>query len=117
MSDASRGFTKMRDLVFKNITSDDKRKRILQAQEVISDNGMLTKIRRGFVYLIKPVKQAKGKVEQPEVCIIKSIDTKLKIEKLFLKIKGGLYAVNKGQLYFLSFCHSLRVDIQKDMAG
>jgi len=102
----------MRDLIFKNLTSDDKRKRVLQAQETISDNGVLTKIKRGFVCLVRPITEVKNRVEQPEVYIIKSCDTKLKREKMFLKIKGGLYAVNKGELYFLSFCHSLRINIQ-----
>ena len=105
----------MRDLIFKNLVSDDRKKRILQAQEIISNDGVRTEIYRGFVCLIKPAEETKDQTEQPQVYITKYHDTKLQTEKLLLKIKGGLYAINNGELYFLSFCHSLRVNIRQEV--
>lgn len=108
---------KMRDLIFRNLTSQDKRKKVLQAQEIINDKGVLTKIYRGFVCFLKPAYEVKNAIEHPEIHIVKSVDDSQHRETLLLKVKGGLYAVNKGELYFLSFCHSLRINIQKNLSN
>ncbi len=102
----------MRDMVFKNLTSHDKRKRVLWASETINEDGILTKIHKYLIYIIKEVKKDKMvKASKPEIHVLKHRNTKEKTEKFHIKMKGNIYCVAHDKCYFVTFCHTLKIDL------
>ena len=51
------------------------------------------------------------KTDKPEIFIQKYRDTKEKTEKFHIKIKGGVYCMNKEKSFFVIFCHTLKIDL------
>ena len=91
----------MRDMVFKNLTSQDKRKRVLWASETINEDGILTKIHKYLIYIIKEVKKEDAhKTDKPEIFVLKLRNTREKIERFQVKMKGGIYCVSKEKCFF-----------------
>jgi hypothetical protein len=104
--------TAMRDMVFKNLTSTDKRKRVLWASETINEDGILTRIHKYLIYIVKEVKKEEVRTtERPEVYVIKCRDTKEKTEKFQIKMKGGIYCLTKTRYFYVNFCHTLKIDL------
>lgn len=104
----------MRDMVFKNLTSQDKRRRILWASETINEDGILTKIHKYLIYIIKEVKKDNvHKIDQPEVFVSKNRNTQDKTEKFHIKMRGGLFCTAQGKYFFVNFCHTLKIDLSK----
>ncbi|MDD5018905.1 MAG: hypothetical protein PHH75_02405 [Candidatus Omnitrophica bacterium] len=102
----------MRDMVFKNLTSMDKRKRVLWASETFNEDGILTKIHKYLIYIIKEVPvQEDYQNEKPDVFVLKCRDTREKTEKFHIRMKGGIYCLAKGKCFFVSFCHTLKIDL------
>ncbi len=102
----------MRDLVFKNLTSKDKSRRVLCAREKIEEDGITTRIKKHLIYAIRQT--SKGETAQkikPELFIIKEKDSKTKKESFFIKMKGGMYANCNKKLLHIDFLHSLRIDL------
>jgi hypothetical protein len=101
----------MRDLVFKNLTSYSKKRRILASSEVMDSQGVRRIIRRHFVCIVKPVKDVNTDNKPlPYLYVLKKRDNQGKNEKFFCRIKGSLFAVNKGKLFLILFMHSLKID-------
>ena len=104
----------MRDMIFKNLTSQDKRKRVLWASETINENGLLTKIHKYLIYIVKEVKKEDvRKPEKPEIYVLKLRDTGDRIERFQIKMKGGIYCLTKERYFFVSFCHTLKIDLSQ----
>jgi len=102
----------MRDMIFKNMTSQDRKKRVLWASETINEDGILTKIHKYLIYIVKEVKKEDAhKTEKPEVFVIKHRNTKDKTEKFQIKMKGSVYCLAKEKCFYVSFCHTLKIDL------
>lgn len=102
----------MRDLVFKNLTSLDKRRKILWASETINEDGILTKIHKYLIFIVKESKKEDiHSTPQPEIYVIKHRDTREKIEKLQIKMKGSIYCFSKQKYFYITFCHTLKIDL------
>jgi len=103
---------KMRDLLFKNLTSEDHRRRIIASHEVVDKQGVRSVIRRHFIYMLKEISDEHN-IEKPlpYLYVLKEHNTKEHKEKFFCKIKGSLCAINKGKLFLIVFMHSLRIDL------
>jgi hypothetical protein len=102
----------MRDMVFKNLTSPDKKKRVLWASETINENGILTKIHKYLIYIVKEIKKEEvKKTEKPEIYVTKFRCTKEKMEKFQIKMKGGIFCLTKEKYFYVSFCHTLKIDL------
>jgi hypothetical protein len=99
----------MRDIVFKNLTSQDRKKRIIASCEVSEGQGIRSTIRRHFVCIVREVAQAQADKPLPEVFIIKERNHKEHQERFFCKIKGNVYALANQKLYSVAFVHSLRI--------
>jgi hypothetical protein len=101
----------MRDLLFKNLTSADKRKRIISTSEITDRSGMHSIIRRHFVCLVKEINN--NEMEKPLSCVyvVKEHNNKEQREKFFCRIKGSIYAVNNGKLFLILFSHSLKITL------
>lgn len=102
----------MRDLLFKNLTSDDRRRKIIASSEIVEKQGVRSIIRRHFICMVKEI-EAGSRIEKPlpHVYILKEHNTREQKERFFCKIKGSLCAVNKGKLFLVIFMHSLKIDL------
>ncbi|MFC1703649.1 hypothetical protein ACFL1E_02565 [Candidatus Omnitrophota bacterium] len=101
----------MRELLFKNLTSVDKGRKILSLSEVFTQNGVVSHISRKFIYFIKEVPAVVKDTAEPQFYIFKQQDSKQKVEEIFIKIKGHLYTFNGDGIFLVSFCHSLKINI------
>ncbi|MFA5410626.1 MAG: hypothetical protein WC321_02035 [Candidatus Omnitrophota bacterium] len=101
----------MRDLLFKNLTSTRKKRRIIISSEVIDKEGVRSIIRRHFVCLLKEVKDNKFPAPEPYIYILKERNTREQKEKFFCRIKGSLYAVNNHKIFLITFTHSLKITL------
>jgi len=105
----------MRDLLFKNLTSQDKRKRIIASSEVVDDAGVRSIIRRHLICLVKEVNPQRQNERirkfAPCLYILKQENTKEQKKKFICRIKGSVYAVNNGRLFLILFTHSLRINL------
>ena len=99
----------MRDLVFKNLTSSDKRRKMISSCEVIDKPGVHSVIQRHFVCILKEVQKAEDSKPLPYLYVLKEHDTKEHIEKFFCKIKGNVFITNQGKLFLVLFMHSLKI--------
>jgi hypothetical protein len=100
----------MRDLVFKNLTSLERKRRILASSEIMDSQGMRRVIQRHFVCIVKPVKDTNGERPLPYLYVLKKKDNREHKEQFFCRIKGSVLAVNNGKLYLILFMHSLKIN-------
>lgn len=100
----------MRDLLFKNLTSNDKKRRVLVTSETTEKEGVRSTVHRHFVYIVREVKD-KSSVEKhtPYIYVLKERNNKEQREKFFCRMKGRAYVVSKGKLYLILFMHSLKI--------
>jgi hypothetical protein len=101
----------MRDLLFKNLTSEDKRRRIIASSEITDKEGVHTAIHRHFICIIKEVKDNKCGQPLPSISVLKERNTKEQREKFLCRIKSSVYAVNNGRLFLILFMHSLKINL------
>lgn len=111
----------MRDLLFKNLTSQDKRKKIIASSEVTDNAGVRSIIRRHFICLVKEINPDRQNKQvnrvAPCVYILKQENTKEQKKQFFCRIKGSVYAVNNGRVFLILFTHSLRINLIALNAG
>lgn len=101
----------MRDLVYKNLTSGDKKRKIVASSEIIDRQGIHSVVRRHFICIIKEVKDNKVDNTVPYVYVLKKRDTKEHREEFFCRIKGSVFAVSNGRLFMILFMHSLKINL------
>jgi len=101
----------MRDLVFKNLTSEDKKRRIIATSEVFDQQGVRNIIHRHFVCVVREIKDTHIQRPLPYLYVLKERNTQEQRERFFCRIKGSMYAVCNGRLYLVRFMHSLKVNI------
>lgn len=102
----------MRDLTFKNLTSSDKRKRIISSSETADEEGVHILIRRHFVCLVREIEGTTVKKQDSSLSVIRIRNTREQRERFFSKFKGSICAVSKGKLFLISYIHSLVVDLE-----
>lgn len=103
----------MRNLVFKNLTLKNKGRRIISAKETINEDGIITKIDKHLIYIIRESKSTEdqnSKIEH-ELFITKEKNTCLRTESFLIKMKGGMFANCNSKLYVVNFLHSLKIDL------
>ena len=101
----------MRDLLYKNLTSTDRGRKIITSSETTDKEGIHSVVRRHFTCMIKPIQDADIAKPDPYLFVIKQRNTKEKKEHYFCKIKGSLLAVNQEQLLLVSFVHTLSIEL------
>ncbi len=101
----------MRDLVFKNLTSLDKKRRIVVSSETMDKEGIHSVIHRHFACMVKEVKD--GNMQRMPHClnVIKERNNKDHTERFFCKIKGNLFAISQGKIFEIAFMHSLKINL------
>ena len=101
----------MRDLLYKNLTSPNRGRKIIASSEIADKEGVHSVVHRHFAYIVKSIKNTDVIKAQPYLFVLKERNTKLKREHFFCKIKGSVLAVNKGSLYQVLFVHTLSVNL------
>jgi hypothetical protein len=103
----------MRDLLFKNLTSQDHRRRIITSAETSEKEGVRSIIRRHFICSVKEVTNITEKTRAlPYVYVLKKRNTHSQSERFFCKIKSNLLAVHEGRLFLINFMHTLNIMLQ-----
>ncbi len=113
----------MRELLFKNITSGNKKRKDLYVSETFDKDGITTMTQRHSTYIIgacnkfnkleevlewkKTVGSNAGK---RHIFIIKKHDTKLNKDMFICDVIGKFYAVTGCDIYSVAFKHSFEVD-------
>ncbi len=101
----------MRDLLFKNLTSSDRKRKIIASAEISDKQGVRSIIRRHFVCIAKEVEHNKAEKPLPYVRVIKEHNSREQKEKFFCKIKGSVYVICNGRIFLIVFMHSLRINL------
>jgi hypothetical protein len=101
----------MRDLLFKNLTSIDKKRKVVVSSETMDREGIHSVIQRHFACIVKEVKDGKMQRLPHYLNVIKERDNKEHREKFFCKIKGNIFAISEGKIFEILFMHSLRITL------
>jgi hypothetical protein len=99
----------MRDLLYKNLTSADRSRRVIASSEVTDKEGVHSVVRRHFGCIVKQVEKADVEKPAPYLYVLKERNTLEKREHFFCKVKGSLLAVNKGKFFLVVFVHTLSI--------
>ncbi len=113
----------MRELVFKNLTSLDHKKRDLFVEETIEKNGIKAKTTRRCLYFIKGKTLIKDSCDLEEVTkmketnesihrhfhVLKERNSEDGIDKLICKVAGTFYAMVNEYLYHIVFFHTFMI--------
>ncbi len=99
----------MRDLVFKNLISNQKKRGIISSSEVVEKQGIRSIIRRHFIYMLKEINEKSLKERPPYLYVLKEKNTKEQREKFFCRLKGSVYIINQGKPFLILFMHSLKI--------
>jgi hypothetical protein len=100
----------MRDLLFRNLTSLDRKRKILASSEIFDKSGVRTVVRRHFVYIVNEVSPEAAVTKKPSyLFVLKVRNTKERTEKFFCRMKGCIYAVSNNKVYVITFMHSLKI--------
>jgi hypothetical protein len=101
----------MRDLLFKHLTSTDRKKKVIASSEIADREGVRTIIRRHFVCLAREVKDACAPRPLPYLYVLKAHNGKQHQERFFCRMKGSIYCMANGKIYLVLFMHSLKVEL------
>lgn len=101
----------MRDMLIKNLTSIEKKRRIIASSEVFEEEGFLNIIHRHFICLIKEAKSATPLDQPTYMYILRQRNTREQTEKFIFRVKGSVYATCHGRLFLVLFMQSLRIDL------
>ncbi|MCM8799400.1 MAG: hypothetical protein NC900_01530 [Candidatus Omnitrophica bacterium] len=102
----------MRNLVFKNLSSKDRSRKVLVSTESFDKSGIHTYISRHLICLIKEVtKEESPNKISPSLYILKERNNQTQKERFIFRLKGSIYTVVNGRLYLISFLHSFRIKL------
>ncbi len=107
----------MRDLLFKNLTSPDRKRRIIASSEVAEKQGVRSIIRRHFICILKEAKDNNINKPLPYLYVRKEHNTKEQTEKFFCRMKGSMFTVLGDKIYLIIFIHSLKISLETVPAG
>jgi hypothetical protein len=118
----------MREVVYKNLTSANSRKKDIFLQEVFEKDGVTAKTERRCFYFIKDIthldqpddlqkwlgKQGGANpVNKRQFYIFKQHTDATGEDRLICKILGNFYAVVNNSVYTIAFLHSFKVRFSK----
>lgn len=101
----------MKNLIFKNLTSADKKRKTISISEITDSQGIHSIVQRHFVYIAKEVYAERIQNSPSEVRIVKERNTRERRESFFCKVKGQVYISNNDRLFLICFLHSLKIEL------
>ena len=118
----------MREILFKNLTSTNSRKKDITLKEVFENNGIIAKTERRSFYLVKDVRpldekkdiqkwldsqKNTGLVGKRRFHITKEHSDALGEDRVICRITGTFYAVVNKRVYTVAFLTSFRARFAK----
>ena len=102
----------MKEIAFKNLTSAERKRKIISLRETTERDGCSIASQKTLVYMVSHQSGKVRNIERPEYHIGKSYDSITKEERFSLRVKGTSYVVQDSNLLKVDFCHSLKIDIK-----
>lgn len=102
----------MSDLIFKNLTSVDRKRKIISSSEIVDNEGVRSIIHRHFVYIIKEMTDTNIQKPEPSLYVLKERNNREQKEKFSCRIKGSVFAISSGRLFLIIFMHSLKINLE-----
>ena len=103
--------SQMREILFKNATSLQKKRKAISVSERSEDKECKTFVRKSFVYLVTPQMRVEQPIPSPDIYIRKTYNTRSKEEKFSFRVKGFFYIARESCFLQVSFCHCLKINI------
>jgi hypothetical protein len=118
----------VREVVYKNLTSVNSRKKDIFLKEVFERDGLVAKTERRCFYFVKDIKHLEsddelqkwlsgqgepGSLNKRQFHILKEHNDSNSGDKIICKILGTFYAVVKKTVYTIGFMHSFKVRFEK----
>lgn len=101
----------MRDLIFKNLTSLDRKRKIISSREIADNDGLRSVIQRHFIAIIREVKDAASLQELPCVHVLKEHNNREQRGRFLCRIKGCAYFKTEERRFVIFFMHSLKITL------
>ncbi|MEW6101614.1 MAG: hypothetical protein AB1481_04910 [Candidatus Omnitrophota bacterium] len=101
----------MRDLLYKNLTSNDRKRKVISSSEIVDKQGVRSTIRRHLICVVKEINDTKMAKPLPCVYVLKARNNKENTENFFCKLKGSVIAVSGGKLLLVLFMHTLKINL------
>ncbi len=99
----------MRDLLFRNLTSEDKRKKRIATCEIMDKEGVRSIIQRHLICVVKEIKHNEVVLPLTHLYVLKEHNNKEQRQRFFCKIKGSINATADGRLFHIFYMHSLKI--------
>ncbi|MCM8791898.1 MAG: hypothetical protein NC826_01950 [Candidatus Omnitrophica bacterium] len=100
----------MRQIIFKNLTSPDRRKKIIVNNELFEKSGVRTSISRHLICLVRKVNPQEKIIQPvPYLYILKECNHQKQLERFIFRFKGSIYTISGDNLYLITFLHSLKI--------
>ena len=101
----------MRNLIFKNLTSYGKKRKLISSLEIADREGMRSVIRRHFIGIVREIKNEEFSQALPSVYILKEHNNKEQRGRFLCRIKGCIYLKTDERSFIIFFMHSLKITL------
>lgn len=118
----------MKELLLRNLISDDRRKKEILLSESCERKGCLQRLEKKSVYIVRDImrmsdnfdlksyldqKKNEGLLSPKQTYIIKSYDTKKSQDKFTYKVWGDLYAILDDKVYLVRLMQYLKLEFTR----
>ncbi len=115
----------MREIVYKNLTNIDSRKRDLCMREVVEKDGVTTKIEKRCIYFVREIicikdasdleclkglKETSDAWKRRHFHVLRKRNSDTGEDRLTCKVAGTLYAIIGRYVFCVAFVQSLKID-------
>ena len=119
----------MREMVFKNLTNQNARKRDVSIQEIVERNGVTSTTMKRSIYFIRGSYHVKSNEELQEWIkrrnknselnkkffhVLRECSDSNKEDKLICKMRGSFYFIAGESVYNIVFVHSIKIKVHKE---
>lgn len=107
----------MKEIIFKDFISEDKRKKVTSSTEITRKNGVLIQSCKKSNYIVHgPLninpRLGKNKTsKKPQLYITRNINTPKNTQKITYKIEGKILVKFKNNIFAISYKHTLNIEI------
>ena len=115
----------MREMVLKNLVSDDKKRREIFISESLNEQGAIQKLEKRTIYIIKEVlkvtpdfnlqlilnqRQNEGKMQPKQTYFTRISNSNKSEEKFIYKVYGDSYAMIDDKLFIIRLVQYLKIE-------
>lgn len=102
----------LKEIVFKNASSCDRKRRIFCTSIINKKENILTRTERKYVYIIKKLNRLESTIVMPAQIYIRNEQNSFSSSRKYTYlIKGSLLAGNREEVFLVKFAHSLHIEI------